>query len=240
MGLLSFLFGSDDTEENEEVLEEFPSLEKGMALTVTIGRGKLLLSGRLSDFSTKQKTLTIERAPGQLSLNTCEAGTAVMIRGYSYGTTPFDLKGKIKESSRIACTINNLAAVPYDEQRTNFRIDMNVPISMYYQEDEHLQNPESCTLINISTGGACVESEFIHGEGEILRIKVQIGEYVPMTFLGQIIRVEEHPNKRFRYGILFAQLDDQETTMLTKMLFNIQTGAKRERSRDVKGPGAWY
>ncbi len=246
MGLLSFLFGKADdadekTDEKEEATQsEFPTLERGMALTVTIGRGKLFLSGRLAEFSAKSKTMSIERAPGQLAFNICDPGTAIMIRGYSYGTTPFDLKGKIKESTRTLCVINNLEAIPYDEQRNNFRLDMNIPISMYYQEDERLQNPESCTLINLSTGGACVESEFIHGEGEILRIKVQVGEYVPMTFLGQVIRVEEHPHNRFRYGILFAKLDEQEITMLTKILFNIQTGNKKEHGRDRNGPGAWY
>ena len=90
-------------------------------------------------------------------------------------------------------------------------------------------------LVDISTGGACVQSEFMHAEDEVLRMKIQIEEYAPMTVVGQIIRAYEHSPGLFRYGILFAQLKEEEITSLTKMLYNIQMGNRKEWRRGEGG-----
>lgn len=248
MGILSSLFGrrrdddddeyeddgeyeEEDEEEDEEDEEpkgklkvpKFPELYEGMVLNLTFKDGKLLLSGKLSTFT--RTTMTIERTPGQLAFNTCDVDTPIYMRGYTkHGTLPFDLKGNIAESSRILCRIKNVDVVPYNEHRTNFRLAISAPVSLYYEDDKQLRNPENCQLVNISIGGALIESEYCHGEGEVLHMRIKINEYTPMTFLGQIIRVEEPSPGKFRYGFLFAQLTEQETTALTRTLFNLQTG----------------
>jgi len=239
MGFLSSLFSGPKEEPpkpvEEKVPVKLPEMTIGMILNVTI-QGKALLSGRLT--ALDGTNLTIERTPGQLSFDTCEAGTEAVIRGYNNnGTMPFDLKCIVEESSRIVFRAKDLAIIPFDEHRTSFRLAVNTPVSLFYREDEHLQNPEVCILVDISTGGACIESEFLHAEGEVLRLKVQIDDYAPMTFLGQIIRVQEHSPGVFRYGFLFAQLDEQESTALTKVLFNVQVGNKKTWQR--AGSGAW-
>lgn len=216
----------------------FPELFTGILLTVSIQEGKPLLAGRLTAFT--HEDLTIERTPGQLSFDTCSLGTTAYVRGTASGSNvPFDLKGNVAESTRVVCRIKNLKVVPHDEQRANFRLPIGTDVSLYYQDDERFQNPEKCKLVNISIGGACIESEYIHTEGEVLRLRVQIEEYTPMVFLGQVIRVEENPPGKFRYGFLFAQLDDQEATALTRVLFNVQVGNKKSWSRS-SNPGYWH
>jgi len=249
MGFLSSLFGrskkeEDDIEEKEQEQEEtagkFPTLTVGLTLNVSLQNGQPLLAGKISHYT--KNILSLERTTGQLSFATCDVGTVVYIRGYTNnGTTPFDIKGIVEESSRILCRIKDLQVVEHDEQRSNFRLTIDVPVSLYYQEDKRLQNPEACRLVNISTGGALIQSDFLHCEGEVLRLKVQLEDYVPMTFLGQVIRVEEPEPNKFRYGFLFAQLDEQATANLRQMLFNIQIGYKHERSRrgSGDGPGHW-
>jgi len=241
MGFLSSLFSGPREEPPKQEEEKapvkapvkLPEMTIGMILNVTI-QGKALLSGRLT--ALDGTNLTIERTPGQLSFDTCEAGTEAVIRGYNNnGTMPFDLKCIVEESSRIIFKAKDLELIPFDEHRASFRLSINAPVSLYYQEDSHLQNPEVCTLVDISTGGACIQSEFLHAEGEVLHLKVQIEEYAPMTFLGQIIRVQEYSPGIFRYGFLFAQLDDQETTALTKVLFNVQVGNKKSWQRSASG-----
>ena len=36
------------------------------------------------------------------------------------------------------------------------------PATMYYRADETLSHPEECVLVDISSGGACIESEYLH------------------------------------------------------------------------------
>lgn len=239
MGLLSFLRGrTDDGEDVRSEAPAMPEMFKGMALNVTLQSGGALMTGQLADRT--EDSVTISRVTGQISLPVCQPGTAVVVRGYGSGTRPFDLKGIVRSSSRILCTVNNLELIPFNEQRSSFRLPLSIPVSLYLEDDKRLQNPEGCMLVNISTGGACVESEYAHGEGEIIRMRVKIEDYSPMAFLGEIIRVEEVPQRNiFRYGILFAQLDPQETSTLTKILFNVQVGNKRAHSRNREGPGYW-
>jgi c-di-GMP-binding flagellar brake protein YcgR len=115
---------------------------------------------------------------------------------------------------------------------------VSAPMSLFYQHDKYMENPEACTLVDISTGGACIESEYIHAEGEVLRMKAQIEDYAPMTFLGEIIRVEETSPGVFRYGFLFAKLKEEEITSLNRTLYNLQVGNREEWSRRTPN-GNW-
>ena len=89
--------------------------------------------------------------------------------------------------------------------------------------------------MDISTGGACVQSEYIHSEDEVLRIRLKLDDYTPLNFVGQIVRCIEHAPGQFRYGFLFAQLTEEEITSLNKILFNMQTGVKRTHMRTEIG-----
>ncbi len=253
MGFLSSLFGRRDDEEEEELeeIEEEQAEEEeetkpaddlsskihtGTVLQVTIHKGEPLLSGRVTAFTGTE--LTLERTPGQLSFETCAIGTDAHLRGYEKNnSTPFDLKGVIAESTRMKCQIKNLELIPYSEQRVNFRLTLHTPVKLFEQDDTRMENPEDAELVDVSVTGACFQSEYIHGEGEILRMKFQINDYVPRTLLGQIVRVQDCGDGKFRYGFLFAQLDDQQTNALTRELFNAQVGHKRVHSR--KGYGSW-
>ena len=48
----------------------------------------------------------------------------------------------------------------------------------------------------------------------------------------------EHAPGQFRYGILFAQLTEQEITSLNKTLYNLQMGIKETRIRSSEDK-AW-
>ncbi len=252
MGFLSSLFSGrsrdkdeDDKLEVEE--EEFKKekkepaaaslkIAKGMTVNVTLSDGKPLLSGKVEE--CKGTSLSIERDTGQFAFATCDVGSLVYIRGYgAEGTIPIDVKGTVEVSQSIILKVKDVEVIPYDEHRSNFRLTISAPVSLYYEEDTKMQSPENCKLVNISIGGALVESEYIHTQGEILRMKVQLEDYVPMTFMCQILRVDEPKPGIFRYGVLFAKLDERELTNLTKVLFNIQVGNKRTKMRT--GPGNW-
>ena len=191
-----------------------------------------------SIYAAGDTSLTLERLPGGLSFKTRDMGTSVMIRGFDEQMNQFILKGTVQESTRLVCRVKDLKVRPISEHRQNFRLHVNGPAVLYYPTDETRSNPEECLLVDISSGGACIESEFLHAEDEVLRLWVKLRDYVPMEFMGEIIRVVEYQPGKFRYGFLFAQLKESELTELTRTLYNVQVGnvIPRRRSDDT---GHW-
>lgn len=246
MGIFSFLSRDPEEEEEEELeLESSPAasrqpvsaatgeLFEGMRIDVMTKEGDPLLSGRVTDLTSD--TLTLGRLPGELSFKVSTLGATVSLSGYDKKLIPICLSAVVQESSRTSLKLKNLKVENHAENRDTFRLPFTAPVSLYRKDDTHFKNPEECQLVNISTGGCCVQSEYIHMEDEVLRIRVKLEEYAPLNFLGQIVRCVEHAPGQFWYGILFAQLTEQEITALSKTLYNLQMGIKETRIRSDEG-----
>lgn len=246
MSIFSSLF-SRDTEDDYE-LESGQSPEKksgpsnsaltgelyeGMRIDVTDPEGMPLVIGRITALTST--TLTLERLPGGLGFKVCSLESAVCASGYDRKMVPVSLRATVQESSRTVLKLKNIQVETHAEHRAAFRLPLSVPVSLYRWDDEHYKTPEECMLVDISTGGACVQSEYIHAEDEVLRIRLKLDDYTPLNFVGQIVRCVEHMPGQFRYGFLFAQLTEEEITSLNKILFNMQTGVKRTHMRTEIG-----
>ena len=226
----------DDEDEDEgESSSVLGHLFKGMPLDIITSDNQLALSGKLTERT--EDTLTLERLPGWLAFELIPVGEPVSVRGYNSRMEQFNLTATIQESSRVLCKVKDVQVSPIENQRLSFRIPMNTTAWLYRREDERCQRAENCTLVDVSTGGCCIESEYVHEENEILRIKIKLDDYQPMQFLGQIIRANAY-GKQYRYGILFAQLREDELTSLTRMLYNIQIGNRRAWNQSKEGP--WH
>lgn len=246
MSIFSSLF-SRDTEDDYE-LEPGQSPEKasgpsnsaltgelyeGMRIDVTDPEGMPLVIGRITALTST--TLTLERLPGGLGFKVCSLESAVCASGYDRKMVPVSLRATVQESSRTVLKLKNIQVETHAEHRAAFRLPLSVPVSLYRWDDEHYKTPEECMLVDISTGGACVQSEYIHAEDEVLRIRLKLDDYTPLNFVGQVVRCIEHMPGQFRYGFLFAQLTEEEITSLNKILFNMQTGVKRTHMRTEIG-----
>jgi len=239
MGFFASLFGrSDDEVEDQEIEEQsaFPELYNGMTLDLETPDGNHVLTGRLVEYTSGDRELTLERLPGALSLKIQELGAEMVVRGVNKEMAQFFLKGVVEKSTRTLCGLKDVKVRTIAEHRNNFRLQVGgIPAAMYYSSDKRMENPERCTLVDISTGGACIESEYLHGVDEVLRLKVKLMDYAPMDFLGEIIRVTEYEPGKFRYGFLFAQLKDSELTELTRTLYNLQAGNRQTWMRSETG-----
>ena len=230
MGFFSNLLGrSDDdyeyeAEDEANKAEELPELRNGMTLSVESAEGVELFSGQITGYADGDTALTLERLPGGLSFKVQELGSTLMLRGADEMLRQFILKGTVQESTRLVFRVKDVKLRPIQETRENFRLPIRSPAELFYMTDESRSNPEDCTLVDISAGGACLESEYLHAEDEVLRLKIKLEDYIPMEFVGEIIRVVEYEPRRFRYGFLFAQLNETERTELTRTLYNLQVG----------------
>lgn len=244
MGIFSFLNRDEDLEDFElppstpAVVEDqlpnnFPEICNEMPIEVVEKTGRVLNTGLITEH--KGTDISIGRLPGGLSFRMCEPDSTVYVRGCDTKMTQFYLRATVVESTRTQMKLKDLEPEIHDNHREAFRLSVNVPISIYYLNDERFERPETCKLMNISTGGCCITSEYLHGEGEVLRLKIKLDDYVPMDFVGEVIRVVECAPNEVRYGILFAQLKKEEITSLTKILFNMQLGNRREHTRAEEG-----
>lgn len=239
MGIFSSLLNGRQTSEEsvpapEKAAADFPELRRGMTIHVTFPDGEQLLTGKLTAVAPSE--LTIQRLPGALSFQTCTPGKTVSIRGCTPQLVPFLIQGTVETSTRTLFKMKGVKTVPINEHRDNFRLKLNAPAALYYLSDKRFENPEDCVLLDLSTGGACIKSEFLHAEGEALHLRFKIDDYIPMDFLGEIIRVQETSSGAFRYGFLFAQLTEEEITSLTKTIYNIQVGNRSVWVREGETP----
>ena len=243
MGIFSFLNRDQDLAEYipapvtpalEETGPGLPEMCREMPIEVVEKSGRVLNTGLITEYGGAE--LTMGRHPGGLSFKVCEPGSTVYVRGCDNKMNQFYLRATVEESSRILMRLKELEPEVHENHRDTFRLAVNnVPISIYYLNDERFERPEECKLVDISTGGCCFTSEYLHEEGEVLRIKVKLEDYVAMDFIGEVIRVVECGPNEFRCGVLFAQLKKEEINSLTKVLFNMQLGNRREHSRTEDG-----
>lgn len=241
--LLTWISDEDEDDEDEELEESSGTSRKetavtgelsvGMNLDVSMEEGAPLLAGKIKAMTSD--TLTLERLPGGFAFPVCALDAVVMAVGVDRKMIPVRLRASVQESTRTIFKLKNVQVMTNSEHRESFRLSITVPASLHRKDDERCRKPEECTLLDISAGGACVESEYVHMEDEILRIRIQLEDYAPLTFVGQIVRCEDRGNGKFRYGILFAQLTEAENTNINRILFNLQMGNKRTHMRSNQG-----
>ena len=237
MGIFSNLRGRSGNDYMTEggAGEELPELHNGMTVSVESMEGAELFMGRIAGYSAGDTVMSLERLPRALSFRILDLGATVLLRVCDEEMQQFILKGPVQESSRLLCRFKDVKLKPIDETRESFRLQMRTYAELYYMSDDKRSNPEDCVLVDISTGGACLESEYLHAEDEVLRLKVKLEDYLPMEFVGEIIRVVEFRPGKFRYGFLFAQLRESERTDLTRTLYNLQIGNRKPWMRTEEG-----
>lgn len=241
MGIFSFFTRETELEESSAEqssgqTESAPTGElfQGMRMDAVLEEGNHHLSGQIVQVTNN--TLTLNRMPGDLSFQVFPLGAEIKLNGYDRKLIPIHLSGTVEESTRTIFKVKDVQLKRHEEIRDTFRLVYTAPVSLYRESDTRLLHPEPCDLVDISVGGCCVVSDLVHMEDEIVRIRIKLDEYVPLDFLGQIIRCSSEAQGRFKYGILFAQLTEKEITSLTKTLYNLQMGIKETHMRTEEGP----
>lgn len=208
----------EDDIEYEQDSDDHPILKIRTTVDVFEKDGTLVLSGDIMEVNDNM--IVLERMPGCLSLALLDLNTKVCIRGYASGNKPFCYSGFVRNSSRVKCEIRDLEKEYMDEKRREFRIRVNHPAQLMSSEES---DSEACVLLNISTGGACVRSEFAHKEDDVILLHADFGGTV-VHMKGLIIRVSpvgRMPNWH-DYGILFPSLNEKDLSEFTGKLYKIQ------------------
>lgn len=241
MGIFSFLSQKENQElENpddmpsalrpeEKPTETLSGLHKETPVEILGENGRVVIRGIITKRDGRE--ITIGRRPGGLSFKRYELGSSVVIQSHDSNMAQLYFRAIVAESSRILIRLKDLVQEILDDQRDAFRLTVDAPITIFCYEDEHMQLPEECTLVDISTGGCCISSEHPYVEGDVLRLRIKLDRYAPINLVGEIIRVTKHGYRDYSYGILFAKLKKNEQDTLTRTLFNLQAGIRAEHNQ---------
>ncbi len=184
------------------------------------------LSGKLAVCS--RGLMTIERIAGEVSFPILEAGTAVLLRGYDGQLEPQMLQAVVMRSSLTECTVGSLEPVFHSNQRQSARYPLSPPANIYAIEGTPLHEPQGCRLLNISTGGACIASDFAYEMEQKLRLRVELVKGAGHTsYHCQVVRVSPQEDGSFEYGLLFEQLNKNKMYDLLRDIETIQDKTKR-------------
>lgn len=176
--------------------------------------------------SRKSNNIIVERRNQALDFPICEIGETVRVRGFD-GVEPFYFTGTVSLSTPEQCGVNGLLLNDEHQKRRDFRYEYRTDILVYETADTTMKGIKKCTLVNISSSGACFESDTTFFQNIPLNMIVgYLGEVDATTLTGEIVR-KENSGGRFRYGFQFVKNDNKLLDQLIQTLHDIEMDRKR-------------
>ncbi len=188
------------------------SLE-GLLLQV-FAEGKPLLTGEVSRGGDGE--LLFRRMAGQREFGRCAAGTAVAVRGF----LPRVLEGTAAESTGDLCRITGVKASRAESRRrADFRLVLEVPVALRRDGP-----PEAAVLLDLSAGGACVQTRAACQRGDALLLECRLADTPPVFCRGRVVRVEEVSAGVYHCGIQFYGQSAADAAVLTRAVYRLKMG----------------
>ncbi len=230
MGLFSKIFGHKNSaplpvEEPEE--QPIGGLYKGMQLAVMDMERSVFASGTLYDYTAHEFTILPQSNGERLPI--WEPGTALNIRGYRRNMSPVDISACSGESSEVKLQVLEPKVIEHVEKRSTFRVPVHVPGELFENADTQHTWAESCTVVDISSEGALVETDIEHELGETLYLRVQLNRNTPQQIFQCIVaRISTERRELPAYGLRFWRLDEKGREVLMNSIFDVQRETRRK------------
>lgn len=208
-------------ESQRRAQEEDLELYSGMQVEVTSDDGRMFLSATLLDLRGDRAQLQ-PKSEGNLLAGT-EEPVPVTLRGYSsIEGKAVILEGTIRPGLNGLWEVEHIILVKRGNDRAFFRVDTNIdggvtPMGSFSTKEE------SCKVLNISVGGACVGSKLRHNVGDkfILSAKL-LPELEPSMLFCQVLRILERRVDYYEYGCQFLRLSSSDEERILQIIFDIQ------------------
>lgn len=222
MGLFN-LFGRKVREEpapQAGEAQEDLAVYSGMRVEVTTMEGRLLFVAKLLGLHEDKAELH------QYSeTDPFEEGESirVRIRGYSdRDRKAVYMEGVITPGSRHIWQVEELTVARVGNERAFFRLDTNLDATVTTFSGLNI-GEKACKLLNISVGGACIGSEYVHHKGDKFLLKVKLLEDRPASAMFcEVLRVIERGGSKYEYGCRFLELTEEDEEKITQNIFAAQ------------------
>lgn len=138
--------------------------------------------------------------------------------------------GKICGSTRQFWKIDRLQKTTVSEKRENFRqvVRTGAKVQCLQRSTKaprlsRGQDPSTCSVLDISTGGILFRSTEPFQLGDrLLLTDVRIGQEKPFRFTCFVLRVENVPGRGWQFGCQFESMDQREEDRLLRAIFSVQ------------------
>ena len=202
-----------------------PRLSKNAVLTILDSNFCVMGQGRVDSFSTMEVRLS--RLPGVLTMPVVHVDDKLYLQGENEYNMTFMLEITVSEASRMYITGVKLNPVEMAHQRQYTRYVINRQAEVLHGTGKQMLS-QVCTLIDISMGGAKIESNFEYPMDKVIKLRVELYDKSgPITFDAQVIRVKPLDHARIEYGLLFAELTSSQRTYLTEDLHVVRENQQR-------------
>lgn len=222
MGLFGWFGKSPKQKEAEEserrARAEDLEIYSGMRVEVTTEDGRMFLTARLVGLRGDRAQLQPE-TQGNLLTET-EKAVPVTLRGYSSKENKaVVMQADIRLGANNVWQAEHITLVKAGNDRTFFRMDTNVEALVIPEYGEE----ETCKLINISVGGACIGSRVRRNVGDkyLMRVKL-LPEAEQSELRCQILRIIERRHDYFEYGCKFLNLREADENHILQIIFDMQ------------------
>lgn len=229
MGLLD-LFGKGadkkkEVREKEEAAELQPY--SGMKVEVTSFDEELLFVAKLCGLKGNMAEL---HQYSQINISQGDEPFRVRIRGYSdHERKAVYMEGIISPLPKHIWQVEELTITKTGNDRAFFRLSTNLDATVtMFSGLEMGEKP--CKLLNISVGGAGIESKYRYHKEDKFLLKVQLLEdRQESAIFCRVLRVVEKEGAGFEYGCQFLEMTEEEQKKITQSIFAAQLEKRRKQ-----------
>ena len=138
------------------------------------------------------------------------------------------MEGFITPQPKHIWLVSHLYVARVGNDRAFFRLDTDLEASISKFSGRNAGD-FPCRLRNISVGGACIGSEYVHHKGDKFLLKVKLLEDRPASAMFcQVLRVIERGESNYEYGCQFLELTEEDEGKITQNIFAAQ---RKNRAR---------
>lgn len=154
----------------------------------------------------------------------------VRIRGYNdHEKKAVYMEGGITPGEKHSWKVESLSVGRIGNDRAFFRLetDLDAVVTTF---GGFSAGEQSCRMLNISVGGACILSEQKYREGDKFLLNVKLLEDRPVSVMFcEVLRITEREDSKYEYGCRFLELNEEDQDKITQNIFAAQLAERRKK-----------
>lgn len=213
---------------SEEDIREL-EIYSGMQVIVETFDGNMLFAAKLQD-PQKNKAELYQYSAADDIQDMEIAAVPVKIRGYNdWERKAVFMEGNMIPIQKHIWQVEDLIITRIENERASFRLSTDIPATVT-ADDGMNEGEKACTLLNISVGGASIESEYRYYKGDRFLLKARLIEDRPISVMYcEVLRVVEKAVSRFEYGCRFIELTEADQEEITQNIALIADNCEGHR-----------
>lgn len=154
----------------------------------------------------------------------------VRIRGYNdHERKALHMEGDITPGERHIWKVESFIVERIGNDRAFFRLetDLDAVVTTF---GGFSAGEQSCRMLNISVGGACILSEHQYHEGDKFLLNVRLLEDRPISVMFcEVLRIIKREDSKYEYGCRFLELNEEDQDKITQNIFAAQLEERRKK-----------